>query len=82
MRTTEARKTILEVLADCEPHALPEDTLLTNVNIRLRPILSQAEFDEHLLWLKSRGMIGAMEGELGDEKVRWHILEAGKTQIG
>lgn len=81
MRTTELRKTILQILAQCKPHALPEKSLLLSVNIHLRPKVGQAEFDDAIVFLKGRGLIAAMEGELGDDEARWLITEAGEAQL-
>jgi len=81
MRTVLARKTILDVLERCQPHALPEDSLLLSLNVYLRPACAQAEFDEHIVWLKSHGMIAEMPGAFGDDKVRWLITEAGQAEL-
>lgn len=81
MRTTTVRKFILENLARSKPHALPEKTLFTELNIQLRPPVSQAEFDEHIVWLQTRGFIAPMEGELGDDEARWVLTEAGEAQL-
>jgi hypothetical protein len=81
MRTTTIRKSILDILARCKPHALPEKTLLTELNVMSRPPVGAAEFDEHITWLGTRKFIAAMEGELGDDEARWLITEAGEAQL-
>lgn len=81
MRTTLARRVILEILARCKPHALPEQTLFTEANIQICPAMGQEEFDEHLMWLQSRKFIAAMEDDLGDDQARWILTRPGEAQL-
>jgi hypothetical protein len=80
-RSTECRLAILGKLENVTPYALPEDSLLLSLNVHVRPPCGQAEFDEHLVYLKSRGLVAEMEGALGDEKPRWLITEAGMAEL-
>jgi hypothetical protein len=80
-RTIECRLHLLGKLENVAPYALPEDSLLASLNVHVRPPCGQAEFDEHLVYLKGKGLITEMEGALGDEKPRWLITEAGMAEL-
>ncbi len=80
-RTVDCRKHLLKILERAMPYALPEDSLLASLNVAVRPPCGQAEFDEHIVWLKSHGMIAAMEGQMGDDLARWLITESGQAEL-
>lgn len=80
-RSQEIRRTLLEKLEIAEPHALPEPTLQVGLNSKLRPPIGQAEFDDALLFLQTRGFIGNLPDEIDENLSKWFITEAGKTLL-
>jgi hypothetical protein len=78
-RQQDIRRAILDKLERAEPYALPETALQVEVNAQLRPPLGQAEFDEALLFLQSRGFVRTLPDDLDETLVKWLITEAGKT---
>ncbi len=81
MNDVKIRLAILTNLKSAIPYALPETTLLRNVNAEIRPALKQRELDEHLLFLKKAKLIVALEGQLGEVQPRWRLTEAGLGEI-
>lgn len=71
---------ILSTLANCDGHPLKESVLKEHVDADLRPVPSQADFDDAILTLKSGGYIKAKEGDFGGE-VKWLITEKGETKL-
>jgi hypothetical protein len=80
-RQQNIRRAVLDKLERAEPYALPEESLQVEVNAQLRPPLGQAEFDDAMLWLQSRGFVKPLPDDLDDTLVKWLITEAGKTLL-
>jgi hypothetical protein len=78
-RQTECRQTALTILDRAAPYALPEESFRLSLNAALRPPCGDAETDETLDWLKSRGLVAQMELGLG--AIGWLITEAGKAEL-
>jgi hypothetical protein len=78
-RQVECRRTVLEILDRAAPYAPPEASVRLSVNAALRPPCGEAEFDETVDWLKSRGFVDQMELGLG--AVGWLITESGKAEL-
>jgi hypothetical protein len=76
------RHTILAILEETEPQALPETTLQVEVDARVRPAAAQAEFDDSILFLQSHRFIKNLPDEMDEDLARWFITEAGKTLLG
>lgn len=81
MRATNIRKTILEILEQASPYALPEQQLKIELNGMLRPQVGNAEFDESILFLQTRTSIATVPDPLDDQLVKWAITEAGMTML-
>ena len=78
------RKTILAELAGASPYMLPAEQVLTAVNVRVRPQLSEKELQGHLRWLADNRMVDCESDELDpkSESLRkWFILEAGRAAL-
>ena len=71
---------ILRTLADCDGHPLKESVLQEHVDSDLRPVPTQADFDDAILTLKSGGYIKVKEGDFGGE-AKWLITEKGETWL-
>ena len=80
------RRTILAELARSEQYALPQEQLLTQVNLRLRPELTMDELAKQLSWMLDRKppmvafLADSMEPDNAEAR-RWLITEAGLTQL-
>lgn len=81
MRNTNIRRAVLDILERAQPYALPEPQLAIELNGVIRPPASQAEFDEELLILQTRGYITTVPDPLDDRLVKWAITEAGMTML-
>jgi hypothetical protein len=81
MRATNIRRAILDILERAQPYALPESQLLVELNGAIRPHAGQAELDEQILFLQSRGYIANVPDPLDDNLVKWAITEAGKAML-
>jgi len=78
------RTTILRVLAQAKPYAVPAETLHAEVNRLLRPALSVENLRVQLSVLLDAGMIDFLADELepkNEDARRWLIKEAGETQL-
>ncbi len=78
------RSTILRVLEGVQPHALPLDALLAEVNRLVRPAITVAELKAHLSWLLDRMMIDFIADPLDEKNAdarRWLIREAGLAAL-
>jgi hypothetical protein len=74
------RLCILEVLHGVRPFALPQATLLSDVNHRVRPALTLGELVKHLSWLQRQQMVAFIVDDLDPENAdarKWLIKEAG-----
>jgi hypothetical protein len=78
------RISLLRVLAAAKPYAVPQATLLLELNQLVRPSLTVGDLVKHLSWLKARDMIGflpdAMDPENADLR-KWLIREAGEAAL-
>lgn len=81
MKDAKIRLAILSNLKAAMPYALPEATLLRNVNAEIRPALKQTQLDDHLLFLKKAQLIKALAGQLGEAQPRWCLTEAGQAEM-
>lgn len=84
MNPLSIRLCILRLLATAKPYALPQQTLLDEVNHSLRPPLSAADLLRHLSWLKTHDMAGfkadAIDPDNSDAR-KWFIREAGEVAL-
>jgi hypothetical protein len=81
MRATNIRRSILDILERCQPFALPESQLTVELNAAIRPPAGNAEFDEEMLFLQTRGFITNVPDPLDDQLVKWAITEAGSAML-
>lgn len=79
-RDAEIRLKILDVLNESHPYAVPDETLLSNLNARMTKKVKRTEFDDHVLFLKKADLVEPHEGKLGDVNPRWVITEAGRHE--
>jgi hypothetical protein len=78
------RRTILDFLERAEPYALPEATLKAEVRAATRPPATEADFDDALLFLGSRGYIRHLTDDMDPDDAdsgKWFITESGKTLL-
>lgn len=80
-RNTEICHTILNVLNDCGSHALPESTLKSHLDLRIRPKTTAEEFGKVRDWLKDRGCIKPLPDQFGGDEQRWLITESGQVML-
>jgi len=80
MRKIEVRHTILTIL-DPIKGALPEPTLYSFLNLRIRPSVDESEFEEFLGWLSREGFIASLEHNLDPDLHLWFIKERGKVAL-
>jgi hypothetical protein len=81
MRVATIRRAILDILERAQPYALPESQLSVELNGVVRPPASQAELDEEILFLQTRGYIDTVPDPLDDRLVKWAITEAGLAML-
>ena len=81
MRAINLRKAILDILERAQPYALPESQMKVELNGAVRPPAGDAEFDEEMLFLRTRGYIATVPDPLDDNLVKWAITEAGMTML-
>lgn len=75
------RRTILRVLAESAPYALPEKQLFAEVNDQLRPAIDELTFQKNLSFLKDNQAIGLLADPLDEDARKWHIREAGRAML-
>lgn len=80
-RETDLRRSILEALELASPFALPEESLRTSVNSRVRPPAGEEEFGEALLALSTRKAIATVPDSLDENLVKYTITEVGKAML-
>jgi hypothetical protein len=81
MRSTNIRRTILDILERAQPYALSESQLAVELNGAVRPPAPRAEFDEEILYLQIRRYIATVPDPLDDNLIKWAITEAGRTML-
>jgi hypothetical protein len=69
---------IMRVLADCEGHLVPQDALLNQCRLIIRPVLLESEFDECLKALEAAGNVVGIRPELGGP-VKWKLTDKGRA---
>lgn len=78
------RLAILRLLLAARPYALPQETLLAELNRIVRPAIALPELVKHLSWLKAHDMVAfaadPMDPENADAR-RWNIREAGEVAL-
>jgi len=77
----ETTRQILTVLKQCQPYALPEQTLFNSVNFAIRPPIDEKDFPELLISLRQRKLIDFILDDFDDTIRKWHITEAGKALL-
>lgn len=80
-RTPEIIRAMRRILAECDGHPLPEDTLHEHLNMRLRPAVTSAELALAIGHALNAGHIASMKGEDGDPLPRWLITERGQAAM-
>ena len=78
------RQTILRVLAQNKPYAVPAEQLLAEVNRLVRPAITEEDLRTHLSWLLDHDLVAFMPDELDTDNVsarRWLIKEAGEVAL-
>jgi len=72
---------ILQALARVAPGALPENSLLTGLNLEIRPVLDRAELSHRLSWLLDQGFVKKLPGALDPKVFSWLITQEGKNTL-
>ena len=78
------RQTILRILAETKPFAVPTETLLLRLNTLVRPAVAPVDLRGHLTWLLDRSMVDFIPNELAPDDFdarSWLIREAGLTTL-
>ena len=78
------RRTILRILAEVSPLALPTATLGAELDRLVRPAVTAEDLREHLSWLFDHLMVGYLPDALDPESFvdrRWHLKEAGERLL-
>ncbi len=78
------RRTILAELARSPAFTLQREQLLDQVNLRLRPKLSDLDLAEHLTWLQGQAMVDFLPDSMDPDNAaarRWLICEAGLAAL-
>ncbi len=69
---------ILRVLSDCQGFLLPEDALLNQCRLTVRPVLLESEFQEALRHQEAIGHVAGIRPALGGP-VKWKLTDKGKA---
>ena len=82
-RTTILARAILDRLRICQPYALSEEQLATEVNGLVRPPAKPAEFAAalHSLNTASAPRVVLLRDDLDPESRKWLITEAGEAAL-
>ena len=78
------RLTILRILRDAQPYALPATQLQEELNRLTRPAVTPVEFAEHIGWLRDRAYIDFLPDALDPDNAdarRWVLKEAGAAAL-
>lgn len=78
------RRCILRVLAQNKPYAVPQESLLAEVNRLVRPALTHGDLVKHLAWLKAQDMAGFKADALAPDDAdarTWFVKEAGEVAL-
>lgn len=80
------RTTILSVLANVAPYALPAEQLLRDVNRMIAPPIPDGRtlHDEHMTWLLDRDFVAFQADDMDPEDGllnRWLITNHGERQL-
>lgn len=84
MSTASIRQTILRILDEVRPHALPQAQLLAEVNRLVRPAVERVDLSEQLSWLRGEQLVSHLPDPLAPDnrnEWRWLITEAGRTAL-
>jgi hypothetical protein len=84
MPRPDTRRTILRILRDVLPYALPAVQLFEEVNRLVRPPLSKVEFAEQLGWLADKNFVGFKPDALAPDEPearKWSIKEPGEVYL-
>ncbi len=71
---------ILKTLSGAKPFALPESALHQALNDKVRPEVSQKDFQKLLVELEADRFIARLSAKYEDE-ARWAIREAGEAAL-
>jgi hypothetical protein len=74
-------KLILQFLAECGSHMLPEPTLHIQLNILSSIPVTLAELQAELKHLEADGFILGIRGELPGSPIKWKITDPGKAVL-
>lgn len=80
-RTTTVRKTILETLSFAHGYALAESTLRSQVNVLIRPPLSDDEWQITLNWMQLRKLVTAIAADLDETLMQFALTEQGRVAL-
>ena len=73
-------RAMLEVLDQTAEYMMPETALRPQVNLQLRPLAMQFEFEQVLVYLESQKLIYCPNPEEPACR-RWHITDMGKLKL-
>jgi hypothetical protein len=76
------RRTILDFLLRSDPYGLPETVLKREVKSALRVPVTDAQWDDNIIWLQSRTYIVPQQDEYEPESadaVVWLITRTGRS---
>lgn len=79
-RTALIARTILEGLADCGSHLLPEPQLVTHVQISVTPPPTKLECEQRIKALEDGGYIVGVTPGIGGPR-KWRITDLGRTEL-
>lgn len=84
-RKSTLSRALLECLEAASPYALPEDSLRTECNARIRPPADRDEFRAALDAMRAKRAVAIVPDDFDADLVKWTITEAGKgllAQLG
>lgn len=80
-RTKEISLIVLECLDDSDGYAVPEPTLRTMLDVRMRPPVGDAEFEIAMVSLHAKDAIATVPDEFDQALVKHVIKERGKALL-
>ena len=81
MNTADICRETLDILADADGFALPEDVLKRHLKARMQREAPAAAFDDAMAELKRLDYIACMEAEFSGDQPRWHLTKRGEVHV-